>query len=348
MRVLIADDDPTIRLLLQKKLKDWGYDVLTAPNGFEALQILQDSSGPSLALIDWYMPEMDGVDVCLEFKQNRIKKRLVYFIMMTSKNSEEDMIRAIDSGAHSFLSKPISFPILKRYLEVGVRLINAEDEMMAYEKSVRIRCYEALADLAETKDEETGFHMKRINEYAALLAKKAKQSGLFTVNDEFGIEQELITGQFVEEIHTFAALHDIGKVGIDDAILKKPGKLTPEEFEKIKQHSVLGGKILQDVPTMEMAANIAMYHHEKYNGFGYPQGLKATAIPLESRIVALADVYDALRSRRPYKDGWTHEAAFKLITTESGQHFDPILTNLFQSIHLDFADLFHKHADDEY
>lgn len=322
MKVLVADDDVSIRLVLKKKLEDWGYDVFLASDGDEAIDILKEDDCPRIAIIDWKMPNVNGGDVCKEFKDDF---KLIYFIIMTSMNTEVDLINAIDKGAHNFLSKPISFPILKRYIDVGQRLVNTEDTFMAYEKSVRIKCYGALADLSESRNEETGEHMKRLDEYARVLSKNLNLSDCF-----------------INDISTFSSLHDIGKVAISDKILLAPRKLTDEEFTSMKTHTTIGYDILKDVPTMEMAAKIANFHHEKWNGTGYPLGLKEEEIPLEARIVALADVYDALRSNRPYKKKWSHKQTYDLIMSESGEHFDPKITEAFSKINLEFDDIFKK------
>lgn len=325
MKILVADDDNSVRLLLERRLRKWGYDVVSASDGLEAIKILKADDAPRLAVLDWVMPEIDGVDVCQFFKNSG---QLTYFILMTGKNSEEDMINAIDMGAHNFLSKPISFPILKRFIDVGMRLVKAEEELKAEEAHIRMRCYEAIANLAEYRDEETGMHMKRLNRYSATLARAIGQPE-----------------QFIKDIDHFAALHDIGKVGIPDNVLLAPRKLSFDEFEVMKSHSTLGFQILADVPTLSMAADIAHYHHEKWNGKGYPAGLSGEEIPLAARITAVADVYDALRSVRPYKDPWTHKAACDLIASEKGLHFDPLLVEKFLENEKVFENLFNEYQD---
>jgi len=327
MKILIADDDDSVRLLLDRRLRKWGYDVVVASDGLEAIKILKEEDAPRLAVLDWVMPEMDGVDVCQFFKNSG---KLTYFILMTGKNAEEDMINAIDMGAHNFLSKPISFPILKRFIDVGMRLVEAEEKLKAEEANIRMRCYEAIANLAEYRDEETGMHMKRISKYCKTLAEHLHQPPAF-----------------VKDIENFAGLHDIGKVGIPDNILLAPRKLTFDEFKIMKSHSTLGYEILADVPTLSMAAEIAHYHHEKWNGAGYPHSLNGDEIPLSARISAIADVYDALRSARPYKQPWTHEATRDLIASERGEHFDPALVDVFLENEKEFDKIFNKYQDEE-
>jgi putative two-component system response regulator len=326
MKILIADDDPAMRMILERRVSSWGYDVVVVENGRDAIELLQSEKGPRLALLDWVMPEKDGVEVCKHFKDS---DHLIYLILLTGKTAESDLTVAIDSGAHNFLSKPISFPVLKRFIEVGERLITAEDKLREQEKGIRMRCYEAIANLAEARDEDTGSHMKRLSGYSSLLASQV-------TDDE----------AFIGSITTFAALHDIGKVGIPDRILLAPRKLSEEEFEIIKSHSSLGHQILQGVPTLEMAADIARYHHEKWNGKGYPDGLKGHEIPLSARILAIADVYDALRSKRPYKRCWSHEEAVELIISEAGEHFDPVLCEKFQKVQDQFDVIFQTIKDE--
>ncbi len=196
------------------------------------------------------------------------------------------------------------------------------------ERSIRLEVYQALTELAETRDQETGEHLKRISSYSRLLAERLD-----------------LPRHFIEDLEVFAPLHDIGKVGIPDQILLAPRRLTAEEFEIMKGHASLGCQILRGRPTLEMAAEIANGHHERYDGGGYPQGLAGEAIPLAARIVALADVYDALRSRRPYKEPWTHEAAAQVIRDGRATHFDPRLVDIFFARETEFAEIAVRLAD---
>ncbi|MGL5355713.1 MAG: HD-GYP domain-containing protein, partial [Cetobacterium sp.] len=175
----------------------------------------------------------------------------------------------------------------------------------------------------ELNDEDTGNHILRVNLYSKFMAEKLKCSK-----------------SFIKEIGEYASLHDVGKIAISDAILKKPGKLTPEEFEEMKKHVLLGKDLVEKMQLGKIAENIALYHHEKWNGSGYYYGLQKTDIPLEARIVGLADVYDALRQKRVYKDGFSHEKAVQIISEESGKHFDPNIVDLFLVFHKEFDKIF--------
>jgi len=193
-------------------------------------------------------------------------------------------------------------------------------EMLERERQIRYACYQSIVNLAEVRDNETGEHLHRMSEYSALLATK------------MGLSK-----RFVEDIHRSAPFHDIGKVGVPDSILLAPRKLTDEEFDVIKTHPCIGYDILKNAETLQFAADIAYYHHEKFNGTGYPQGLAGDAIPLCGRIIALADVYDALRTKRPYKEPWSHEKVVDLVLSERGKHFDPRIVDIFmENSHLFF------------
>lgn len=203
-------------------------------------------------------------------------------------------------------------------LGFGALLLDVTD-ILARERSIRYACYRTIVDLAEVRDNETGEHLKRMSEYSALLAEKC------------GLPR-----RFIKDIRRFAPFHDIGKVGIPDSVLLAPRKLSKDEFEMIKSHPTIGYDILKNAETLHFAAEIAHTHHEKYNGTGYPCGLQGEDIPISGRIIALADVYDALRSKRPYKEPWPHEKVVELIESERGEHFDPGLVDLFLECHEEF------------
>ncbi len=206
-------------------------------------------------------------------------------------------------------------------LGFGAILLDVTD-ILERERLIRYACYRTIVDLAEVRDNETGEHLKRMSEYSALLAEKRG-----------------LSRRFIKDIRRFAPFHDIGKVGIPDSILLAPRKLTNEEFELIKAHPTIGYDILKNAETLHFAAEIAHSHHEKYNGTGYPLGLTGENIPVSARIIALADVYDALRSKRPYKKPWTHEKVVDLIESERGEHFDPVLVDIFLDNHEEFREI---------
>jgi len=255
------------------------------------------------------MPGLSGIEICTLLSKSG---KFIYTILLTSKTGSEDIITAIDSGAYNYISKPVPLTVLKKFIEVGIRLVEAEEKLKRNELKIRYRCYQAISQLADTRDNETGLHLQRISRYATLLAKAA------------GAPQN-----FINKLSIFSQLHDIGKVGIPDQVLFAPRKLTESEFELIKEHTVLGDKILRPVPTMEMAADIARFHHEKWDGTGYPDRLKGEEIPLEARITGLVDVFDALRSDRPYKSAWDFDRTLELIAEQKGKHFDPYLVDCF-------------------
>ena len=324
-KVLIADDSATVRLVLEKALKQWGFDVTSCKDGETALQHLLSDNPPRIAILDWIMPGLSGVDVCRQLKGCG---KFIYTILLTSKTEREDLELAIDSGAYNFLSKPVPLGVLKRFIDVGIRIIDDERKLKEHERNIRIKCYKAIADLAETRDNETGLHLNRISRYSSLLASRIG-------GDD----------NFIEKISIFSPLHDIGKVGIPDGILLAQRNISSTEFELIKNHTVLGDKILRPVPTMEMAADIARFHHEKWDGTGYPDGLKGEDIPIAARIVGLVDVFDALRSHRPYKAAWPYEKARDHLIKNKGLHFDPDLIDIFVQIEDEIAEISEKYLE---
>jgi len=309
LSVLLAEDEDMTRLMVSEWISSWGYEVEAFKDGDSAQERLSMPDSPRLAVLDWLMPGKTGVELCRALKKKRPQ---IYFIVLTSKSQEKDYIHALEDGAHAFQTKPISPAILRSQIEVGYRLILAEDELMRQERAIRLKCYGALANLAETRDDLTGEHMRRIGIFSRLIA------------ESLGAPP-----RFCEDLEVFAPLHDIGKVGIPDTILMKPQPLTLTEHGIMQGHTTMGNRILSDVPTMEMGAVIARSHHEKWAGGGYPDNLSGEAIPLEARIVSMVDVYDALRSRRPYKEPWTHEKALELIRHEREQQFDPQIVDIF-------------------
>lgn len=311
MKILIADDDPSTRFILEDSLVEWEYEVISASDGEQAWEVLQSEDSPRMAVVDWLMPGMDGITLCKRVKEKK-NKSFIYMILLTGKSDTEDVVEGLNAGADDFLKKPVDLSELRSRLAVGARTIKYEEMLLESERKVRVECYKALSDLAEARDTETGQHLKRICLYSRLLS------------DCLAMDRK-----FTRDIEIFSAMHDIGKVGIPDEILLAPRKLDPKEFEIMQSHTTLGFKILQDRKTFEMARDIAHYHHEKFDGQGYPDGLKGEAIPMSARIVAIVDVYDALCSRRPYKKAWSHEDAVNLIKSEKGKHFDPVVTDAF-------------------
>jgi putative two-component system response regulator len=260
--------------------------------------------------------------------KDREQAEYTYTILLTGKSGKEDVLDGFAAGADDYLTKKMDPEELRSRLNAGKRVVQYEERLREQEFQVRLKCYQALTELAEARDADTGSHLKRLSTLSVCLAER------------LGMPRE-----FVKQLDLFAPMHDIGKVGIPDSILLAPRRLTEDEFKIMQSHSTLGWEILDGKPTLEMAADIAYTHHERWNGAGYPRGLSGDEIPLSGRIVAITDVYDALRSERPYKQGWSHEKTVLHIMKEAGQHFDPELTDVFWSERGRILDIFESLQD---
>ncbi|HEX3871952.1 MAG TPA: HD domain-containing phosphohydrolase [Pirellulales bacterium] len=329
MRVLIVEDDPDALELLEHALTCFGYEVATATNGFEALEKVR-TGNYRVVVSDWEMPGLTGLELCHEVRQ-RIAFGYTYFILLTSRASVEDLVDSLRNGADEFLSKPFNPVELDVRLRVAERILSLESRDLVIF---------SLAKLAEARDPETGAHLERIREYCLAIARQ-----LCTL-EKF---RDHIDGDYAQTLYLTSPLHDIGKVGIPDRILLKPGALTPEEFEVMKQHTIIGGETLAAAAAahpgakfLQVARDIALSHHEKYNGTGYPFGLKADNIPLCGRIVALADVYDALTTARVYKPAYSHDVARSIILEGRGKHFDPDIVEAFLTSEQEFVAIHHR------
>ena len=333
MRILIVDDDPACLHLLGEILREFGYEVVQAANGREAYN-LACNSDVRMVLSDWQMPEMTGPELCQRLRR-RSWSSYVYFILLTSLNRSENMVAGLQAGADDFLSKPFNPE------ELRVRLRTAERLVLLESRDVTIF---TLAKLAESRDSETGAHLERIREYCRVLAEDLGNTTRY---------QNIIDADYVRMIYLTSPLHDIGKVGIPDHILLKPGKLTPEEFEIMKQHVMIGGQTLEaailahrSAGFLKFACDIVWSHHEKFNGKGYPRGLLGTDIPLSGRIVSLADVYDALTTKRVYKPAFSHAEARDIIAAGRGTDFDPDIVDAFFRREQEFRAI-HRQLDNE-
>ena len=316
MRALIVDDDPVAVVLLRHMLQSLGYEIDVAGNGVDALAMLR-SSGARLLVTDWEMPQMNGIDLCLAVRKEDFAG-YIYIIMITGRDQPQQKIDGIRAGADNFITKPVNPAELMVCLQTAQRILSLETRDLALF---------AMAKLAESRDPDTGYHLERVQSYARLLAHDLSQQEKF---------KKIIDREFVSLIYQTSPLHDIGKVGIPDHVLLKPGKFTLDERVIMQTHSQLGARTLEaslqrfpGAKFLTMARDIAAAHHEKYDGTGYPMGLKGQDIPLCGRIVALADVYDALTSRRIYKPPMTHDQARQIILAESGAHFDPDIVDSF-------------------
>jgi putative two-component system response regulator len=316
MHVLVVEDDDFTAELLEHALSKFGYEVTLARNGREAFELIR-TGRYHLVVSDWEMPHMSGPELCREIRR-RHTSSYVYVILLTSRSGTESVVEGLGAGADDFVSKPFQPEELAVRLRVGERILSLESrDLIIF----------AMAKLAESRDPDTGAHLERIREYCRLMAVELSKEEPF--RDE-------IDGEYVELLYLTSPLHDIGKVGIPDNVLLKPGKLDEDEFEIMKQHAVLGGQTLDAVAAahpraqfLQMARDIAWTHHEKYDGSGYPRGLEGDAIPLCGRILAVADVYDALTTKRVYKPAYSHETAREIILEGRGKHFDPHVVDAF-------------------
>lgn len=356
--VLVVDDTPDNLSLMSSLLKPT-YQVKLANNGIKALQLAQADTPPDLILLDIMMPEMDGYEVCRELKSNA-RTRDIPVIFLTAKVEVEDERLGLALGAVDYITKPVSPPIVLARVETHLSLKRAADflrDKNAYlENEVQRRSQEitaiqdvtilAMASLAETRDPETGNHIRRTQNYVKALATQLRKDERYS---------DIITDAFIDLLYKSAPLHDIGKVGIPDRILLKPGRFTTDEFEVMKTHTTLGFKAIEHaekslgtpVAFLDMAKEIALYHQEKWDGSGYPEGLAGEVIPLSARLMAVADVYDALISRRVYKEGMPHEKAVGIIIDGRGSHFAPDLVDAFMAIEGEFRAIAQRFVDSD-
>ena len=329
-RIVIVDDRPTARNLLEglARTLEPGIVIDSFADPAEALVFMQDAT-PDLIITDYRMPGMDGVEFT---RRVRGERRLadVPLIIVTVVEDRQIRYQALEAGATDFLTRPIdpqecrarclNLLALRRSQKLlSDRAQWLEDQILQATREVRAREHETLLKLAkagEYRDQGTGNHIQRMAKYARLIAEALR-----------------LTAMECDEIEAAAPMHDIGKIGIPDHILQKPGRHTPEEREIMRRHAAIGHEILAGSPSryLQMGAVIALGHHEKFDGTGYPQGLAGSQIPLPARIVAVADVFDALTSVRPYKKAWSFQAALDFVKAESGRHFDPDCVHAFET-----------------
>jgi putative two-component system response regulator len=290
MKILIADDNPFYLCALGGTLKEWGYEVVPARDGNAAWNVLQQENAPKLAILDWVMPNMDGLEVCRRVRALQ-RPEPTYLIILTSKDSKGNFVTALESGADDYVTKPFDRDELHARVRSGVRIVGLQTSQTAMF---------VFARAVEAKSPFTQGHSERVTHYALLLA-----GALGLSCDE---QQALRRG---------ALLHDIGKISIPDAILNKPGKLTDDEMEKIKEHPVQGVKIIERLESLRDVIPLIRWHHERLDGQGYPDGLKGDAIPFLVRILSVADVYDALASERPYRSAMPHAKCIELLRSEA-------------------------------
>lgn len=305
-KLLVVDDEATNLQIIRQVLQA-DYRLLFARDGEKALH-LAATEKPDLILLDVMMPGLTGLETCLRLKADP-HTRPIPVIFVTALTDVNDESAGFAAGAVDYITKPISPPVMCARIRTHLSLVRV-DEL----QNTRLQIIQCLGRAAEYRDNETGLHVIRMSHYSRILAVAAG----------FG-------DRWAEELFHAAPMHDIGKIGTPDAILLKPGRLDPDEMRVMQQHAVMGAEIIgeHDSGLLQMARTIALAHHEKYDGSGYPQGLAGDAIPVEARIVAIADVFDALTSVRPYKEAWPVERAVALLQAEKGRHFDPDLVDLF-------------------
>jgi putative two-component system response regulator len=366
--ILIVDDEPA-NIAVLNQLLSTKYRVLASKTGEQALLNASREPGPDLILLDIMMPGMDGYTVLSRLRENE-KTREIPVIFVTALDDTVDEERGLELGAVDYITKPIKPAIVKArvmaHLEIKHARDRLKDQNIWLEAEVARRMQEniliqdlslcALTQLAETRDSDTGNHIFRTQSYVEALARNLQSHPLFASE--------------LDELHLIrivkaSPLHDIGKVGIPDAILLKPGKLTPEEWEIMQNHTRIGGDAIRNaiekatvsnkfrdnktnpesLVFLEVARVIATSHHEKWDGTGYPDHLEGPAIPFPARLMALADVYDALTTPRVYKKAWTTEEAVQCIIEQKGKHFDPIVVEAFESMRNTFENIQHTLAD---
>ncbi|WP_409338059.1 response regulator [Curvibacter microcysteis] len=354
--VLVVDDTADNLSLMSSLLKDH-YRVKVANQGEKALKIAAQDPPPDLILLDIMMPGLDGYEVCRRLKAEP-RTRHIPVIFLTARSEVADEELGLSLGAVDYITKPISPPILLARVQTHLALKATSDFLRSksdyLQQEVALRTLEVqaiqdvtimvMASLAETRDNDTGNHIRRTQLYVKALAVRLRHHPRF---------ESVLTERNIELLYKSAPLHDIGKVGIPDSILLKPGKLTVEEFEVMKRHPAIGRDAIEDaerrlgikVKFLTFSKEIAYSHQEKWDGTGYPEGLAGDAIPLSARLMAVADVYDALISKRVYKPAFTHDQACQIVVQGRGQHFDPDIVDAFIEIADDFHAIAIRYAD---
>lgn len=339
LNVLVVDDQQVNSDVLRQFLEPLGFTVRAALSGEEALRMVKEEA-PDTILLDLVMPGMDGFEVCRHLKEDE-STRHIPVIIITGLSDREANVLALELGADDFLSKPFDRILLEARIRSSIRTKRLHDDLLRHRRELEFRVEDrtreikttqhvvvfSLARLAESRDTETGDHLERIRCYARELAMTMGQWQRYA---------DQITPEFIGALYESSPLHDIGKVGIPDGILLKPGRLSANEFDVMKTHTLIGGDTLHDADReagrnsfLAMGRDIAYYHHERWDGSGYPFGVEGENIPLSARITALADVYDALSSRRPYKEPFSHEKSREIIIEGRGSHFDPSVVDAF-------------------
>jgi putative two-component system response regulator len=306
-RLILAVDDESTNLQLLRQILQDHYRLLFAKDGTRALELAHQEQ-PDLVLLDVMMPGMSGYEVCAALKAHPATAAIPV-IFVTALTDTDDEVEGFEAGAVDYITKPVSPPIVRARVRTHLSLVRMEEL-----RATRLAIVQRLGLAAEYKDNETGLHVIRMSHFSKVLGLAAGMS-----------EQE------ADDLLHAAPMHDVGKIGIPDRILQKAGPLDPDEWQVMQSHATIGAEIIGEHGhgMLALARSIALTHHEKWDGSGYPNGLAGSAIPLEGRIAAIADVFDALTSVRPYKKAWTEEAALAYLAEQKGRHFDPVLVDLF-------------------
>jgi len=333
MLILVVDDDDVICALIEWALQLDGHEIVTAKNGREALEILAQGNC-RIVISDWMMPEVSGITLCRSIREGEFGA-YVYIILVSSHSNQADVVAGLSAGADDFMTKPFDLNELRMRVRAAERILGLET------KDVTIF---TLAKSVEARDVHSGNHLDRVRRYTRALGERLALQPKF---------RGQINGDYLRLLYMTSPLHDIGKLSIEDALLLKPGRLTADEFEVMKTHTIKGAETLEAALSqdpnsafLQMARDIAITHHERFDGTGYPNGLAGDAIPLSGRIVALADVYDALTSKRVYKDAFPHRQARSLILSGSSTQFDPDIVDAFLAAEREFLAIHREFADD--
>ena len=330
MKILVVDDDTIAQAVADKVLQSDGHEVTLAEDGEEAMDILRKNE-IQIVISDWNMPNMDGIELCKYIRSTLGPS--INVIMVTARNSMEDMVQGLKAGANDFITKPFEPEILR------LRVRNAEQMLALQTTELTL---ELIVRLAESKDtEDTGPHLDRVRTFAKLLAEQMMKDAAFRAK---------VHPRFADLLYRTSPHHDIGKIGIPDTILLKPGILNDEEWVIMKRHTTIGAstfsEALKKYPSadfLQLAYEITLCHHERWDGSGYPNGLKGEDIPISARIVALADVYDAVVNKRVYKSAFPHDVAKRMIMEQSGKHFDPAIVQAFSDCEKEFASILEQY-----
>jgi putative two-component system response regulator len=325
--IFVVDDSDTNLSMAEAVLEDY-YHVMTMPSASKMFSLLEKVT-PDLILLDIEMPGMDGFEALKRLKSDSLSVDIP-IMFLTGRNDAEVEARGLEMGAVDFITKPFSAPVLQNRIKTHLGIDEIIRERTSQLHRLQNSIISVLADMVENRDKGTGGHIERTSKYIRILIEEMKKRGVYSGE---------IDAWDVERMISSARMHDLGKISITDVIVNKPCKLTEEEFEVMKSHVCEGERIIDEIISktgegdfLRNAKLFAGSHHERWDGKGYPRGLKGADIPLQGRIMAIVDVYDALVSERPYKKAFTHEEAVEIIMQSSGTHFDPLIAGLFYEV----------------